>query len=93
MSVLTILAGTLLYTWVKSRETPLAPSAKEQPADAHHPMKNLHSTRSSNHLLEPGDDLSDEERSISDRSEIFSTGAHDTDDEDDDFKPKAKGSA
>lgn len=89
MSVLTILVGTLLYTWVKSRETPPAPSPKEH-ADARYPMSNLHETRSASHLLEPGDDLSDEERSISDRSEIFSAGAHDTDDEDDDFKPKAK---
>lgn len=78
MSVVTILVGTLLYTWVKSRETQPAPEPKEVPR---YPMNNRHETRSSSHLLEPGEDLSDEERSISDRSEIFATGAHDTDDE------------
>lgn len=70
MSVLTILSGTLLYTWVKSRENPPAPSDKEQ-ADTRYPLRKLTSS-------EPGDDLSDEEISISDRSEIFS---HDGDED------------
>lgn len=74
-SVLTILGGTLLYTWVKSCEV--------QPP----PLKdisryyNTRDTRSTTELLEPGGDLSDEERSISDTSEIFSAGGHDSDDD------------
>lgn len=91
MSVLTILTGTLLYTWVKSREIPPTPNPKE-PSDARYPLRNLHENRSPSQFLEPGDDLSDEERSISDQSELFSTGAHDTD-EDDDFKLRPKESA
>jgi len=78
ISVFTILVGTLLYTWVKSRETqnPLPPKESSRY------YKSIHETRSTTQLLEPGGDLSDEERSISDTSEIFSAGGQDSDDDD-----------
>jgi len=72
-SVLTILVGTLMYTWVKSRETQHPPDTKEPVL----PMTSLHNTRSTSKLLEPGGGLSDKERSISDSGEIFAMGAHD----------------
>lgn len=80
-SVLTILVGTLLYTWVKSRETSYSSPPKET---SRYFTRNIHEARSTTQLLEPGGDLSDEERSISDVSEIFSTGGH-SDDDDDEF--------
>ena len=73
MSVLTILVGTLIYTWVKSREAQHPPDTKEPVL----PMTSLHNTRSTSRLLEPGGGQSDEERSISDSEELFATGAHD----------------
>jgi hypothetical protein len=68
--------GTLLYTWVKSREAP-SPESKESIL----PMTTAHNLGSRTKLLEAGGDDSDEDRSISDSEEIFATGAHDFDEE------------
>ena len=67
--------GTLLYTWVKSRETSPPSESKESVL----PMTNTHKMESTNKLLEAGG--GSDERSISDRQEIFATGAHDFDEE------------
>ena len=75
-SVLTILMGTLLYTWVKSRETP--PSHSKEPVL---PMSNIPQTQSTSNLLPPNGDLSDEEQTLADGDEIFATGEHDFDEE------------
>ncbi|KAF7980908.1 hypothetical protein HWV62_36103 [Athelia sp. TMB] len=69
MSVLIILVGTILYTWVKSQETP-APAPPEN-IYLRDPRKN----RSTNNLNEDG---ADGNKSVSDTSEIFS---HDSGDE------------
>lgn len=76
-SVLTILLGTLLYTWVKSSEIQ-PPPLKDI---SRYYSGNIREAKSTAELLEPGGDLSDEERSISDTSEIFSDSGRDSDDE------------
>jgi hypothetical protein len=70
MSVLTILSGTLLYTWVKSREGP-PPETKEPIL----PMTDVHKMGSTGKLLDP------DEHEESDNVKIFATGAHDSDEE------------
>ena len=72
----TILVGTLLYTWIKSREAPPPSDSKELSL----PMTSPHKIESTSKLLEHSGDQSDE-RSKSDSGEIFATGAHDFDEE------------
>jgi hypothetical protein len=76
MSVFTILMGTLLYTWIKSREAPPPSDSKELSL----PMTNTHKMETTSKLLEHNGDPSNE-RSKSDSGEIFATGAHDFDEE------------
>jgi len=72
MSVLTILLGTLLYTWAKSREAP--PEPKEPVL----PMTDVHKTGSTGKSL--GLDGHQAHEKL-DNVEIFATGAHDSDEE------------
>jgi len=75
LSVLTILSGTLLYTWAKSRETP-PPDSKELIL----PMTNLPNAALTRKLLDAKGQRPSEEQ-LSDSEEIFATGAHDSDEE------------
>jgi len=68
MSILTILSGTLLYSWLKSRETPLALGSKNPIL----PMANVPGTGSASNLLVPRD-----RQSISASERIF-TGAYES---------------